>query len=105
MRCASENEVDVCIIDVSRPDLDGALATRRLRQVNEGIRVIAVADDHDLHILEQLLRSGINAYILKRKIGTELVPAIEAVMSTGVYLGIGRRLDGSDYPAREAPRH
>ena len=87
----NEMDLDVCIMDVSRPGLDGALATRRMKQLNPAIRVIALADDHDLHRLERLLGSGINAYILKRKLTAELIPAIRAVMSSGVYLGDSRR--------------
>ena len=87
----NEIDMDVCIMDVSRPGLDGALATRRIKQLNPAIRVIALAEDHDLHRLERLLGSGINAYIVKRKLSGELVPAIRAVMSSGVYLGDSRR--------------
>jgi DNA-binding NarL/FixJ family response regulator len=88
----NEIDMDVCIMDVSRPGLDGALATRRMKQMNPAIKVIALADDHDLHRLERLLGSGINAYILKRRAAAELVSAIRAVMSSGVYLGDSRRV-------------
>lgn len=88
----NEGDMDICIMDVSRPSIDGALATRRMKQMNPSIKVIALADDHDLHRLERLLGSGINAYILKRKAAVELISAIRAVMSTGVYLGDSRRI-------------
>jgi two-component system invasion response regulator UvrY len=87
----NEVDLDVCIMDVSRPGVDGALATRRMKQMNPAIKVIALADDHDLHRLERLLGSGINAYIVKRKMPVELIPAIRAVVSSGVYLGDSRR--------------
>ena len=81
----SEVDLDICIMDVSRPGLDGALATRRMKQTNPAIKVIALADDHDLHRLERLLGSGINAYILKRRAGLELIDAIRAVVASGVF--------------------
>ena len=87
----NETDMDVCVMDVSRPGLDGALATRRMKQMHPGIKVIALADDHDLHRLERLLGSGINAYIVKRRVHAELIPAIRAVMACGVYLGESRR--------------
>jgi DNA-binding NarL/FixJ family response regulator len=87
----NEIDLDVCIMDVSRPGLDGALATRRMKQINPSIKVIALAEDHDLHRLERLLGSGINAYIVRRRVANELVPAVRAVMSSGVYLGDSRR--------------
>jgi DNA-binding NarL/FixJ family response regulator len=90
VKVVNETDMDICIMDVSRPGLDGALATRRLKQINPQIRVIALAEDHDLHRLERLLGSGINAYILKRKAALELIPAIHAIVSTGVYLGDSR---------------
>ena len=91
VKIVNEGDMDVCIMDVSRPGLDGALATRRMKQMNPAIKVIALAEDHDLHRLERLLGSGINAYILRRKMTLELIPAIRAVMSSGVYLGDSRR--------------
>lgn len=87
IRMMPECHPDVCIMDVSREDLDGVVATRRLKQVVPDLKVIALAEDHDLHSLERLLGAGINAYILKRKAAAELVPAIHAVMTSGVYLG------------------
>ncbi|MEO8295602.1 MAG: response regulator transcription factor [Gemmatimonadota bacterium] len=91
VKMVNETDLDICIMDVSRPGLDGALATRRMKQSNPAIKVIALADDHDLHRLERLLGSGINAYILKRRAAAELVDAIRAVMASGVYLGDSRR--------------
>lgn len=98
----NEMDMDVCVMDVSRPGLDGALATRRMKQMNPAIKVIALAEDHDLHRLERLLGSGINAYIVKRKVTAELIPAIRAVMSSGVYLGDSRRTSRTA-PAPAAP--
>ncbi|MEO8199126.1 MAG: response regulator transcription factor [Gemmatimonadota bacterium] len=91
VRMVGDIDPDICIMDVSRPGLDGALATRRMKQTNPTIKVIALADDHDLHRLERLLGSGISAYILKRRAAIELVDAIRAVISSGVYLGDSRR--------------
>jgi DNA-binding NarL/FixJ family response regulator len=87
IRMMPECRPDVCIMDVSRHDLDGVIATRRLKQVVPDLKVIALAEDHDLHGLERLLGAGINAYILKRKAAAELIPAIHAVVTAGVYLG------------------
>lgn len=99
----NEMDMDVCVMDVSRPGLDGALATRRMKQMNPAIKVIALADDHDLHRLERLLGSGINAYIVKRKVAAELVPAIRAVMTAGVYLGDSRRTPRISAPVSPLP--
>lgn len=79
-----------------------AAATRRMKQMNPAIRVIALADDHDLHRLEKLLGSGINAYILRRNAPDELIPAIRAVMATGVNLGDPRRSRESAPAARRS---
>jgi DNA-binding NarL/FixJ family response regulator len=100
----NEIDLDVCIMDVSRPGLDGALATRRMKQINPAIKVIALADDHDLHRLERLLGSGINAYLLKRKVQAELISAIRAVVSAGVYLGDSRRTPRESNPSMAATR-
>jgi len=91
LKVIHEQPVDVCVLDVSRPELNGAVAAGRLRHAAPGLRVVVLADDHDLHRLEQLLLAGINAYLLKRTTDTELVPAIRAVADAGVYLGAATR--------------
>ncbi len=77
---------DVVIMDVSMPGLSGSQATARLKQECPSIRVLALTVHEDKGYIRQLLAAGASGYVLKRAAPEELIHAIRAVASGGVYL-------------------
>jgi DNA-binding NarL/FixJ family response regulator len=77
---------DVVVMDISMPDLDGAQATRRIKGACPGTRVLALSVFEDGAHVHAALDAGVSGYVLKRSAGDELVDAIRAVSSGGVYL-------------------
>ncbi len=86
---ATELEPDVVIMDISMPGLSGAKATAQLKQACPQVRVLALTVHEDGSYLRQLLEAGAAGYVLKRAAAEELVHAIRAVASGGVYLDPG----------------
>ncbi len=77
---------DVVVMDISMPDLGGAAATKLIRRDCPGVRVLALTVHEIDGYLRQLLEAGASGYVLKRAAAEELVRAIRAVASGGVYL-------------------
>lgn len=77
---------DVVVMDVSMPELSGAMATARLKQARPGIRVVALTVHEDKTYLKQLLEAGASGYVLKRAVADELIRAIRTVAGGGTYL-------------------
>jgi DNA-binding NarL/FixJ family response regulator len=77
---------EVAVIDVSMGDVNGAEATRRIRTSCPGTRVLALTVHEDTSYLRELLDAGAAGYVLKRAAADELIRAIRAVATGGVYV-------------------
>ena len=77
---------DVVVMDISMPGMNGLAATRAIRQAQPDARIVTLTRHADQAYLQELLRAGVMAYVLKRSAPTELLQAIRAVASGGQYL-------------------
>ncbi|HLN27946.1 MAG TPA: response regulator transcription factor [Gemmataceae bacterium] len=77
---------DVVIMDVSMPEMNGALATEQLKQARPRVKVLALTVHEDKGYLRQLLEAGASGYMLKRAAAEELIRAIRTVAAGGIYL-------------------
>ena len=77
---------DVILLDISMPVMNGMEAARRLRQEVPDAKLIFLTQYADDIYVEEALRIGVAGYLLKRSAVSELVGAIEAVMTGKSYL-------------------
>jgi DNA-binding NarL/FixJ family response regulator len=77
---------DVVVMDVSMGPLGGAQATREIRQRFPAIKVLALTVHEDRSYMHEMLEAGAAGYVLKRAAGDELIGAIRAVATKGVYV-------------------
>jgi two-component system response regulator NreC len=77
---------DMVIMDVSMPVLNGLKATRRIRNNNSKVMILALTRHSDDGYLQQLISAGANGYVLKQSAPKELINAIRAVGSGKAYL-------------------
>ena len=77
---------DVAVLDVSMGNMNGAEAARRIRVVCPQTRILALTVHEDTSYLRELLDAGAAGYVLKRAAADELIRAIRAVASGGVYV-------------------
>jgi DNA-binding NarL/FixJ family response regulator len=81
-----ELQLDVVVMDVSMPKLNGAQATVQLKQACPKVKVLALTVHEDKGYLRLLLEAGASGYVLKRAAAEELIHAIRTVAAGGVYL-------------------
>ena len=77
---------DIVVMDVSMPGMSGLIATRSLKQQQPTIRIVALTRHEDDTYLEELLRAGASAYVLKQSAPADFLKAIRAVAAGGIYL-------------------
>jgi two-component system response regulator NreC len=77
---------DLVVMDISIPSLNGFKATETLKASCPSVKILALTRHSDEAYLQQMLRAGAAAYVLKQSRATELLQAIRAVAAGGQYL-------------------
>lgn len=77
---------DIVIMDITLPDISGIEATRRLKQINPKIAVIALTIHEDEQYFFEMLQAGASGYVPKRAAPDDLLNAIWAVFRGEVYI-------------------
>ena len=97
LKLIREQRPDVAVLDISMPEVNGIVLTRRLTAELPGLRVLMLTLHEDRAYLNQAFEAGVRGYVLKRSAVENLVDAIRAVAVGGIYVDpaiSGRALDG-----------
>jgi len=86
LKVIRERQPDIAIVDLSMPELNGILLSRRLAVEMPSIRVLALTLHEDRAFLKQAIDAGVRGYVLKRSAAESLVHAIRAVLACGLYI-------------------
>jgi NarL family two-component system response regulator LiaR len=78
--CA-DHDVDVVLMDLVMPLMDGSEATRRILALGKPVKVIALTSFHEQNLVERAMKAGATSYLLKNVTAQELVEAIKAASS------------------------
>ncbi len=75
--CAA-HDVDVVLMDMVMPLMDGSEATRRILAQGKPVKVIVLTSFHERDLVQQALKAGATSYLLKNVNADELAEAIWA---------------------------
>jgi NarL family two-component system response regulator LiaR len=75
--CAN-HDVDVVLMDLVMPLMDGSEATRRILSLGKPVRVIVITSFHEQDLVQKAMKAGATSYLLKNVSAEELVKAIQA---------------------------
>ncbi len=82
-------EVDVILMDLQMPGMDGITATEALLGNNPDLRILILTSYGNEDKIQQAIAAGASGYCLKDAPPEELTTAIKAVAAGGTYLGRG----------------
>jgi DNA-binding NarL/FixJ family response regulator len=80
------SDLDVVVMDISMPGVSGVIATRKLKELRPQLPVVSLTRHADQTFLEELLRAGVSAYVLKQSPHAELLRAIRAAAAGQQYI-------------------
>ena len=78
-------DVDLVLMDISMPELDGIQATMRAMQVKPDLKIIALSMYSEEEYYNKMLEAGVKGFILKETGKEELERAIREVLDGGSY--------------------
>lgn len=78
VQVCQQNEVDVVLMDLVMPGMNGDEATRLIRQQCPKVQVIALTSFKEEELVQGALRAGAISYLLKNVTADELADAIRA---------------------------
>jgi two-component system response regulator NreC len=77
---------DVALVDITMPELDGLVATQRIRRRAPEVKVLVLTMHDDPEYLFRALDAGAHGYVLKRAAEADLIDAIRAVSVDEAFL-------------------
>jgi DNA-binding NarL/FixJ family response regulator len=86
LKIVRELRPDVAVLDISMPELNGIVLSRRLAGEMPALRLLVLTLHEDRAYLNQALEAGVRGYVLKRSAVENLVQAIRAVVVGGLYI-------------------
>lgn len=78
---AEELKPDLILLDIGLPTLNGIEAARQIRKLAPESKIIFLSQESSAEVVEEALSLGAWGYVLKTRAGSDLLPAVEAVLS------------------------
>src|SRR5688572_17313462 len=106
---SGDTPVDVVLLDVNLPDMDGLRLCELSREKNKTIKILGLTYINEAGIITQLIKKGANGYLLKSMEREDLIDAINGVMDGTIYLSkaanekILQQLKSYDIPKSNIP--
>ena len=76
----------IVLMDISMPELNGLVATAKLKRIMPEIKILILSRHTDDAYLRELIQAGANGYVLKQSAPGELIRAVRAVAGGCYYL-------------------
>lgn len=105
LRQAPNLNVEVVVMDISMPKMNGIEATERLKQVAPQSKVVILTRHCDVGYLRMIMQVGAAGYVSKQSDSADLLTAIRTVAAGGTF--IDRELTGqllNNYLGRQLPQ-
>ena len=80
-----KNEIDLLITDISMPGMSGTELTKKIKQEFPQVKVLVLTMFADPAIINDILQSEAEGYILKNTGKQELLSAISKIMDNGTF--------------------
>ena len=83
---ATDTEYDIAIVDLSLPGVNGVELIKRLRSIDEDVKVLVVSAHDEALYAERALRAGARGYLMKHESAKQFVRAVRTVLDGELYL-------------------
>ena len=81
LAAAARLDPDLIVLDISMPGVDGLEAARRLKQAGCRSKLVFLTVWEDADFAREALALGADAYVVKSRLATDLLPAISQALA------------------------
>ncbi len=96
VRIAEELKPDLILLDIGLPHLNGIDVAHQLCQTVPRAKILFLTQNNDAGLVRAVLSNGVQGYVLKAGAGSDLLPAIKAVLQGEKFVSSGIRRDTED---------
>ena len=86
---AERLQPDLILMDIGLPILNGIEAASRIREVSPNSKILFVSQNRSPEIVQEALSNGAGGYVVKSHAGSELLPAIKAILEGKRFISAG----------------
>jgi len=76
-----ETDVDIVLMDIRMPELDGLRAAKAIRALRPDVRILMLTTYNDVDYAREAMESGVSGYVLKDLPADELIATIKRVLN------------------------
>jgi len=80
VKTAAELQPHLILLDIQLPLLDGIEASRRIRDISPGSKILFLSQEQSTEVVSEALSTGACGYVVKADAGAELTVAVNAVL-------------------------
>jgi DNA-binding response OmpR family regulator len=89
VRKAEELQPDLIVLDIGLPLLNGIDAARRILKMFPESKILFLSQESSAEVVQEALALGALGYVVKVHMGTELLPAVDAVLQGRQFVSRG----------------
>jgi len=78
--------IDLLITDYNLPDEDGLTLVRKVKRKYPDMKILVLSMHDEGHLVKEILKEGINGYLLKKDSHSELLDAIYTIKDDKIFL-------------------
>jgi DNA-binding NarL/FixJ family response regulator len=86
LELCKNNPVDIVLMDISMPGLNGIDATKQIKKIRPATKIIILSMHTEKNIVGDALKAGVDGYLLKTSAFEEIHQAIRGVISGDTYI-------------------
>jgi DNA-binding NarL/FixJ family response regulator len=92
----SRHEPDLIVLDITLPGISGIELASRLRQSGYSTKIVFLTVHCDTDYAREAFAAGANGYVVKARLASDLVPALQAVLAGQRFVSPCAELAGWD---------
>jgi len=86
---AEELRPDLILLDLGLPKLNGIKAARQIRELTPESKIIFLSQESSADVVQEALSFGAQGYVVKTRVGSDLLAAVEAVLEGRQFVSSG----------------